>query len=267
MAGVASLAPVEQPASKVGDAYEGLRSEMEDARLRIQHEMVKTAMGGKLLFSPTDLSRPDLRVLDSATGDGYWLVDLAKSLAPTATLIGTDIAPQQFLQDLPHNVTLTTHSITEAWPTDYRSSFDVVHQRFVLALCPASTSADVIQKLFACVKPGGYIQLHEGDMTRIQDGPQHQAAAQFRDFLKEVWTTLGLTGNLKPGPQLVQWLKDAGAVDVKEEVIMNKTGAFAENETQNKRAISVLLALLDGMANIANCKSGIILPWRAAGLY
>ena len=237
--------------SKREDPYKALRSEKEFDRLRIQHEMVKAVMCGKLLLTPTDFSDPGLRVLDSATGNGYWVVDLAKSLAPTATLVGTDIAPQHFLHDVPPNVTLTKHSISDVWPADYQSSFDVVHQRFVLALVPEAVSPDAVQKLFACVKPGGYIQLHEGDMTAIEEGPQHEAATRFLDFMKEAWTGLGY--QLAPGPKLTKWLKDAGAVELEEKMMWNKTGAYTTDKTQSKLGVSVLLALLDGMAAFVKC--------------
>ena len=257
MAEATNPASVEPSARKAQDedVYGLPRNEKEYGRLRDQHEMVKMSLGRRLLFTPVDMSNPDLRVLDSATGDGYWLADTAGSLAPTATLIGTDIAPQHFLpaDHLPSNVTLGIHSIFEASPPDYQSSFDVVHQRFVLSLCSEAASADAVRKLFACVRPGGYIQLHEGDMTRIEEGPGHEAGIRFRDFMEKAWALLGY--NSSPGPKLVQWLQDAGAVNVEEIVTVNKTGALAEDKTQGQRSMSVLLALMDGVAGIVKGRS------------
>lgn len=66
-------------------------------------------MGGKLLLTPTDLSNPNLRILDSATGNGYWLLELGKSLAPSATLMAQTSLRSISFHDLPQNVTLTTH--------------------------------------------------------------------------------------------------------------------------------------------------------------
>lgn len=83
----------------------------------------------------------------------------------------------------------------------------MVHQRFVLALCSEAKAQDVVQKLFACVKPGGYIQLHEGDMTRIEEGTQDEVVMRFLDLMKKSWTDLG--NQLSPGPKLGQWVKDA----------------------------------------------------------
>jgi hypothetical protein len=45
-------------------------SPTEAQRLQLQHEIIKDAMGGKLVAAPLDLSKPGLRILDSATADG-----------------------------------------------------------------------------------------------------------------------------------------------------------------------------------------------------
>lgn len=55
----------EQSAQAIQDA-----NVAEVDRLSAQHYVVKNAMGGKLVLAPIDLSKPDLRILDSATADG-----------------------------------------------------------------------------------------------------------------------------------------------------------------------------------------------------
>ncbi|KAF7931294.1 hypothetical protein EAE99_003765 [Botrytis elliptica] len=226
------------------DTYKGPRHTGEYERLRIQHELVKINMGDKLVLAPIDFSNPHLRVLDSATADGYWLADLAQSLSSTSRLIGADISPQHFLGEKPANVELVVHNIFDSWPEDYQNYFDLVHQRFVLPVCNDEKSVDAIGKLFACVKAGGYIQLHDGDMETILEGPEYQAMQSFRDTMAKAWKMMG--HNLSPGPKLVDWLQQAGATESHETIIVNKCGPLEEDEAQSERAISVLLALLDG---------------------
>lgn len=252
MADVARNDPAKLPAAETQSTYPGPRHDGEYSRLRTQHEMVKIAMGGKLVLAPIDLSQPGLRVLDSATADGYWLVDLASSVTQTATLIGTDLHPQHFITNLPKNISLSTHSIFDTWPAPFQKSFDLVHQRFVLPICSDEASVDAVKKLFACVKPGGYIQLHDGDMAQIAEGPQHQAMMRFRDMMQKAWTLLGY--NLSPGPKLAGWLKDAGAMDIEETVLVHKSGPAAEDKLQGERATFVLLALMDGIEALAHSK-------------
>ncbi|KAF3389006.1 hypothetical protein F1880_003265 [Penicillium rolfsii] len=233
--------------TSVQDTYRGPRHQGEYDRLRTQHELVKTAMHGKLLYSPINLQRDNLRILDSATAQGTWLIDLAQSVPASATLIGTDIAPQHFIpaEERPRNIQLSAHSIFDTWPEEFQESFDVVHQRFVLTVCSNETAQDAIEKLFACVKPGGWIELHEGDMLSIQDGPEYPAFTRFRDVMVNAWAAIG--NQPTPGKFLVPWLKAAGAVNIQQEVQTIYIGAAAEDKEQGERAVLVMLHLLDGM--------------------
>ncbi|KZF23921.1 S-adenosyl-L-methionine-dependent methyltransferase [Xylona heveae TC161] len=242
---------------KVKDTYGGPRHKVEYDRLRAQHELVKAEMGGKLLLCPADLSRPDLRVLDSATAEGTWLVDLATTVPSSATLIGTDISAQHFLPpaDRPANVELSLHSIFDTWPAHLQEYFDVAHQRFVLSVCPNDDAGvDAVKKLFACVKPGGWIELHEGDMQSIREGPEHAAFTRFRDVMVRAWGAIG--NRPRPAEHLVEWLQKAGAVDVQEHVQTIKVGAASEDREQGQRAVDMLLFLSDAMKKMLADKPG-----------
>jgi SAM-dependent methyltransferase len=237
------------------DTYRGPRHQGEYDRLRTQHDLVKTAMQGKLLYSPIDLTQPNLRILDSATAEGTWLIDLAQSVPSSATLFGTDIAPQHFTpeEQRPPNVHLSTHSIFDPWPADFQDSFDIVHQRFVLTVGSNDTAQEAVKLLFACVKSGGFIELHEGNMLSIQEGRENQAFMKFRDIMVNAWAAIG--NHPSPGTCLVPWLKEAGAVDIHQEIQTIKVGAAAEDKEQGERAVAVLLYLLDGMTLLLGGKS------------
>lgn len=45
-------------------------SEVENERLQINHHVTKLAMGGSILLAPFDVTRPNLKILDSGTSDG-----------------------------------------------------------------------------------------------------------------------------------------------------------------------------------------------------
>lgn len=180
-------------------------------------------MGGKLLKAPVDLTQPNLRVLDSGTAQALWPTDLASVLAPTAVVVGTHIAPQH-KEEWPANLEPTTHSIFEEWRASRRGNFDVVHERFVLAACPDDAKVgDTVKKLFAYVRLGGWIKLHEGNMVDMQEGPQHPAMTKFRDIMVGAWAGIGQLPD--PGPRLHKWLVAAGAIDIQEELQIIKVGA------------------------------------------
>lgn len=239
--------PLKMSESHPPDTYRGPRHQGEYDRLRTQHELVKTAMNGKLLYCPVDLTNPELRVLDSATAEGTWLIDLARSVPSSASLYGTDIAPQHFVteNERPQNVHLLPHSIFDPWPVEFQNSFDVVHQRFVLTVGSDKTAQEAVKLLFSCVKPGGWIELHEGNMISIEEGPEHAAFMKFRDIMVNAWAAIGNQPN--PGSFLVPWLRSAGAVDIQESVQTIKVGAASEDREQGERAVVVLLHLLEGM--------------------
>ncbi|KAK0739365.1 hypothetical protein B0T21DRAFT_409716 [Apiosordaria backusii] len=240
------------------DTYRAPRTQSEYDRLSTQHELIKTAMGGQLLHCPVNLSQPNLRILDSGTAQALWPLDLSRSVPATATLVGTDIAPQHFPppEKRPANLTLLKQSILEPWPAEMHGSFDVVHQRFVLAACPSEDAAlGAVRGLWKCVRPGGWIELHEGHMHAIREGPQHGAMMRFRDTMVAAWRN-GIGQMTDPGPRLGGWLRAVGAVDIVEEVQVIKLGAEAEDPEQGERAMAVLLNMLDGMKAMLAGKEG-----------
>lgn len=232
--------------SIVQDTYPGPRHEGEYNRLQEQHDMLKEIMNGNLILAPVNLKDPNLTVLDSATADGYWLKDLAGYVPHTARLFGADIAPQNFLpnSELPSNVSLFAHNMFHPWD-GLRETFDFVHQRFVLPVCSDNTSIDVIKNLMDCVKPGGWIMLHDSDFDTIDEGPGHEAMELFRSVLRRSWKMMGY--NLSPGPKIEGWLRDVGFERVQEEVLTIRVGASAENPELGAKPIRVLLAALEGI--------------------
>ncbi|KAK4153863.1 S-adenosyl-L-methionine-dependent methyltransferase [Chaetomidium leptoderma] len=242
------------------DTYRAPRTRVEYDRLSTQHELIKAAMGGQLLRCPVNLSRPDLRVLDSGTAQALWPLDVARTVPATATLVGTDIAPQHFPppEERPANLTLLQQSIHDPWPAEMRGSFDAVHQRFVLAACPSADAARAaVAGLWGCVRPGGggWMELHEGNMHVIREGPQHGAMMRFRDTMVSAWQN-GIGQMTDPGPRLGGWLRAVGAVDIVEEVQVIKLGAEADDPEQGDRAMAVLLNMLDGMKPMLAGKPG-----------
>ncbi|KAF2656937.1 S-adenosyl-L-methionine-dependent methyltransferase [Lophiostoma macrostomum CBS 122681] len=235
----------------VDDTYNGPRSNNEYNRLRVQHEMVKHAMNGELIWAPVNFDSTGFEVLDSATGDGYWLVDAAGTMSPTSKLLGADLAPEHFIEkdSLPKNVELVTHNILEQWPPAFRNRFDLVHQRFVLMALNESQAQTAIRNLFKCVKPGGWIQLHDGDMQTIEDGPAHAAMKKFRTLCLTGWSMMGFSHS--PGPSLVSWMRNIGFIAIEERIVKIQCGMRSADKTQGERVIQNLQATLDNMTALA----------------
>ncbi|KAH6657450.1 S-adenosyl-L-methionine-dependent methyltransferase [Truncatella angustata] len=198
-----------------------------------QHDAIREVMGG-LVVCPIDLETPGLRILDSGTGDGYWLQDL---LARTpglkeATLVGTDVTNVKFPEDgTAGPITFQLQSITEPWPDEWHGSFDLVQQRLVLGACGKYPFATAIKSLADLVKPGGWVQLIEPDQTcGVEDGPA------MRDFITLVtWVFEQMGGHTRYAYDVKHWLEDAGIVDVEERSVPLFLGAKILDEDLAKR--------------------------------
>lgn len=165
--------------------YPGRHDTPESLRLQAQHDLVRSSLGGKLILCPINLNRSNLRILDSGTADGFFLYDLWRTEIPTGesretiSLIGTDIAPYPELTGLPHNISLHKHDIFKDWPTEWQGSFDLVHQRAVMANTGTIEEAmSVVRRLIQLVKPGGWIQLVDGQMPSNTEIEVNDPASQ-----------------------------------------------------------------------------------------
>jgi len=214
-----------------------LASEEEMNRLSSQHSVVKNAMGGLLLF-PVDHSKGSLRILDSGTADGTWIIDLQKDMPSETKFVGTDIDASKFPQNPPTGTTYHAQDIRATWPEEWRESFDIVHQRLTLvAAGPATKTA--VHGLAALVKPGGWIQLIEGDGDlNDKTGPAFRDFVQLmKDVFKVMGTSLTLSRDLAP------MLSEEGFVDVQERVVVGHLGASnADPELARQGAYSTTVA-------------------------
>lgn len=211
-----------------------LEGDDEVERLQNQHHVIKDAMGGKLIMAPVDLSASSLRILDSGTSDGTWIQDVAATSPATVKheIVGTDINLEIFPQDPPAGTTYQIQDINEPWPEEWKGTFDLVHQRLVVA-GGGSKQREAIQALAALVKPGGWIQLIEAtNKFPDSNGP---AMKDLVVTMHAMMTFLG--ANLQVADKMGDWLEEAGFVDVQSCVIQTKLGATNPDATLAKRGV------------------------------
>ncbi|KAF9884284.1 hypothetical protein FE257_001914 [Aspergillus nanangensis] len=184
-------------------------TEEEVARLRNQHEWIKGCCGG-LLKAPVDLTRKGQRVLDSATADGYWMFDMQKLMPEGTEFVGFDIMPelQPPPDSLPSTINLQTQSLLEPFPESWQNAFDFVHQRAILPMFTKNEIIRILAQLIGCVKPGGWIQLIEGDASERLHDSRAEAFEMFHVFAES---------NMKSpkiGRFLANYLRDLGMVNI-----------------------------------------------------
>ena len=151
-----------------------------------------------------------------------WIRDLQSSipLGSDATFIGTDLNAHYFPKEHGANTTYQVQDINQPWPTEWRNSFDLVHQRLVLAGAGLAQST-AIMHLGELVKPGGWMQLIEGEnVPDPRDGP---AMHHFIAIMKDVFRAMAVDGSF--ARHLYGWVQAAGFSEVQERVVDCYMGA------------------------------------------
>lgn len=163
-------------------------NQSEKARLAYQHEVVLDAMGDRAVLAPVELTKTSLRILDSGAANGRWLLDLRRSLQQDSRpsiqhdYVGTDIDPSLYPSSPPLDVSFGNQSIREPFPAEWQGTFDLVHQRLVMAAAspPQTTVTSVTAALADLLRPGGWLQLVELDNDCVaENGPALRRLLQY----------------------------------------------------------------------------------------
>ncbi|KAI1084741.1 S-adenosyl-L-methionine-dependent methyltransferase [Whalleya microplaca] len=183
----------------------------ENKRLEQGTALIRTYMDGNVFLAPIDTTRGNLKVLDSAASNGYWLSQFRGSLKDpdSAELIGTDI--QDRFPDPPWpGISMQIQDINKQWPESWDATFDYVHQTLVLFQAGPGLR-EVIGSLVKLVKPGGWIELMEPEYKLNDD--DGTAYKQFHNMLCELWAMRGTKSDFAASLEGI--IKDAGFKDVK----------------------------------------------------
>ncbi len=145
------------------------------------------------------------------------------------TWVGTDIEDSYFPQDNPEDTSYYHQSMTEAWPTQWKGTFDLVHSRLALPGVGLNPLSNAVTNLISLVKPGGWIQLVEIEWQEWDAGP---VLEEFRRALKQLMSTVsnGQGVDMKDG--LSEMFKTAGLVNVQDTVVDVSVGAKAKEEVR-----------------------------------
>ncbi|KAG8789153.1 hypothetical protein FRC12_013818 [Ceratobasidium sp. 428] len=134
--------------------------------------MFKTLYDNKILLSRARLNK-NSQALDSDVGSSSWITGLVKEI-PGINVQGINIEDNLFPRGLPGNVKLYRMSVLDI-PLSWTNKFDLVHQcGFVLGLRHEEWPVALAQ-LCRITKPGGYIQLLDGNLSRARNvGPTNR---------------------------------------------------------------------------------------------
>ena len=132
-------------------------------RLALLHYL-KRDLFGFLIHS--DIPVPSsAHIADIATGNGIWLVDLGKRLDSSVSLHGFDIntsmAPAAGW--VAPNVSFRRYNFFDEPPPDTVGVYDIVHVHAISTILRDSNVSLFIANMYKFLKPGGYLQVEDGD--------------------------------------------------------------------------------------------------------
>ena len=162
------------------------------ARLLLQHNLIKSAFNGRLLFAPHS-NDGNYEVLDCATGSGEsnvlspaqvqfrmhhllisclasWMMDLCNELSSSTKIHGVDIESSRFPTSYPDNISFSIHSVLSL-PDGWSGRFDFVNQRLLGGGLKRDEFPAAIGEIYRVLKPGGWAQICEYGLWGFSLGP------------------------------------------------------------------------------------------------
>ncbi len=155
--------------------------------------------------------------LEVGAGGGSIAGWLAERVAPSGTVLATDIKPQHIAQAA--RLQVGQHDIvTDPLP---EATFDLVHARLVLLHLPERRQ--VLERLVRALRPGGWLQLDEFDITYgpalvMPDATARDLYERFLAAKARLFDLAGADGAW--GRRAPQAMRDAGLVDVDPVVVV-----------------------------------------------
>lgn len=167
---------------------------------------------------------------------------------PCCILVGTDIVQANFPSEeaLPPGMQLRIQSNTQPWPAADKGNYDLVHQRMGL-FAAGDLLRTAVAGLIELVKPGGWIQLVDADLTGPESAPDSPMSASVR-LIKGML-------NKAPGDAYVSDLKnifkDNGLLAIQEKPVDVHIGALNPNIELAKKSTTSFLLATEGMVAAA----------------
>lgn len=195
-------------------------------RLDFQHYMLRYALRGNYA---APLRKPR-EILDVACGTGRWCAEMATRF-PQANVVGFDMRPPAAPADASHsdNVVYIQGNMLEGLPFG-ENSFDFVHQRLVIVALPTDQWVRQIQELLRVTRPGGWVELVEGDL--LPGGPGLQT---LNDLGEQMSQRRGMS--FTNASKIGEYLRQAGGRRIKQHTVTipvgkktGRLGAMAETD-------------------------------------
>ena len=199
-------------------------------RLNGQHWLWHYDLGYNL--HPSINVPSNANIAEVAAGTGAWLFDVAQE-HPNAQCDGFDISLQQAPPSvwLPSNVSMSKWDMYDSPPKELIGRYEIVHIRLVTLAMRSRDAASVVQNVSQLLKPGGWLQWEEPDVTDTV-----------------IMHTAGESGKVDTVKKMDYLMKTHGSDDwvLKLATMMKEVGGFAEvEEYRVKPKLSIMKFHMD----------------------
>jgi len=175
------------------------------------HHVRNLTLGGALFRAPIDAHVQ--RVLDVGTVTGIWAIDFTDQM-PSAEVIGTDLSPIQPAW-VPPNLYFQVEDAESQWL--YTKPFDFIHTRDLGG--SISDWPKLLCQAYQHLKPGGWIELQEFEVTLKSDDDTMRYAPHMCEYLEHLHKASEMFKKLMDVTEShKERLAEAGFEDVKDDV-------------------------------------------------
>ncbi|KAK4454189.1 S-adenosyl-L-methionine-dependent methyltransferase [Podospora aff. communis PSN243] len=218
--------------------------ERENDRLDMQSFVLSELLGG-LHLSPFSNDRHVGKILDVCCGSGMWAIDMADRY-PEHSVTGTDLAPIQ-PSWVPPNLRFELDDARAPWM--FRREFDLIHTSSTIhAGCWGDFKTEAIQQAFDSLRPGGWLECQEfGSLVNCDDGSL-PVDCHLAGWARAVNTAASRAGRPRDvAPQMFEWFKDVGFVDVREVRYKLPIGRWAKDPHLKVPGLGWFITLESGL--------------------
>ncbi|EQB56140.1 methyltransferase domain-containing protein [Colletotrichum gloeosporioides Cg-14] len=220
--------------------YYGPNDEDELDRLDFNSSFLIKLTENKLYHAPLQEDKVH-RILDVGTGTGIWAVEVSE-LFPNAEVIGNDLSPVQTTW-VPPNVKFEVDDVESTWVAP---KYDFIYSRFM-----AGAIADwpkLVKNTFANTNPGGWVEFQDWDLLYHSDddsiNDDHYSMKMDKMFME---CSRKVGRDPQPGPQLEQWMRDAGFVNIHHKKIKAPLGTWPKDPVLRELGHMNMVQTLDGL--------------------
>lgn len=190
---------------------------------------------------------------------GRWIKDLQAASPAKHEYVGTDVVESLYPKPAPEGTRFLDQSIKEPFPAEWQGTFDIVHQRLVMAAAgPEKTPGFVVKNLAGVLKEGGWLQMVEVATAPLPQNPASQN--QYIDMLDTLYANLYEGTSYKRSnlwSELFKEMQAAGLKNVQQKEVVVSYGAAVADPYIRERSLRTAVA---GVPNFLSVLKSMMTP-------